>query len=54
LGTWNSLANCYEKVEQWDKAVSAWEKATLYPNNPVARVRLKRAREKLAQPKIGE
>jgi tetratricopeptide (TPR) repeat protein len=54
FGTWNSLANCYEKLEQWAKAVTAWEKATLYPNNPVARVRLKRVRERLPQPKSGQ
>ncbi len=49
--TWNSLANCYEKTEQWQKAVTAWEKATLYPKNAVALVRLKRARARLAQQK---
>lgn len=49
--TWNSLANCYEKTEQWDKAVTAWEKASLYPGNAVAINRLKRARARLAQPK---
>ena len=51
--TWNSLANCYEKTDQWTKAVGAWEKATLFPNNPVATVRLKRARARAAQPNTG-
>ncbi len=53
LQTWNSLANCYEKTDQWEKAVGAWEKASLYPNNAIATVRLKRARTRLAQPKDG-
>ena len=51
--TWNSLANCYEKTNQWEKAVAAWEKGTLYPTDAVANVRLKRARARLAQEKHG-
>ena len=31
--SWNSLAHCYEKTNQWDKAVSAWETAAQYMNN---------------------
>jgi len=54
FGTWNSLANCYEKVGQWDKAVAAWEKATLFPTNLVANRRLKQARQKLAEQKTGQ
>jgi tetratricopeptide (TPR) repeat protein len=52
--TWNSLANCYEKTDQWDKAVAAWEKATLYPDNRVAITRLKRARQHVAQQNSGK
>jgi tetratricopeptide (TPR) repeat protein len=52
--TWNSLANCYEKTEQWQKALTAWEKATLFPQNAVALVRLKRVRARLAQQKNGQ
>ncbi len=26
--TWSGLAHCYEKVNQWDKAVKTWEKVT--------------------------
>ena len=51
--TWHSLANCYEKTGQWAKAVGAWEKASLFPNNLVAIGRLKRARARLAQPNTG-
>ena len=25
--TWSGLAHCYEKTDQWDKAVKTWEKA---------------------------
>jgi tetratricopeptide (TPR) repeat protein len=51
--TWHSLANCYEKASQWDKAVAAWSKATLFENNAIANVRLKQARERLAKQKAG-
>jgi tetratricopeptide (TPR) repeat protein len=53
-GTWNSLANCYEKTDQWEKAVGAWEKATLYRDNLVAIRRLKQARQKVAERKGGQ
>ena len=46
--TWNSLATCYEKLNQWDKAVETWTKAAKYVNNPVASRRLENARKKLA------
>ena len=49
--TWHSLAHCYEKTNQWEKAVGAWEKATSYPNDPLARQRLDRARAELAKQK---
>jgi tetratricopeptide (TPR) repeat protein len=52
--TWNSLANCYEKMNIWDKAVSAWEKAAFYPNDVVAARRLKQARDRAAQQKSGK
>jgi len=48
---WNSLANCYEKTDQLEKAIAAWERGTLYPGDAVAIVRLKRARARLAQAK---
>lgn len=49
--TLHSLANCYEKAGQWDKAVATWSKATLYTNDLIAITRLRRAKEKLAQVK---
>ncbi len=52
--TWNSLANCYERTGQLEKAIAAWEKATLFPDDPVAIVRLKSARAKLARQKRGQ
>ena len=47
--TWNSLANCYERTGQWENAVGAWQKASVYPADAIARVRLKRAQARLAQ-----
>ena len=52
--TWNGLAICYEKLDKWDKAVTAWEKATLFPQDLVANRRLKQARDRLAQQKPGQ
>ena len=49
FSTWNSLAHCYEKTNQWEKAVHAWEKAVLYVDNPSAPNNLKRAQKKLAE-----
>ncbi len=43
--TWHSLALCYEKTSQWDKAVSAWENAARFPDDKVAPGRLERARQ---------
>ncbi len=43
--TWHSLALCYEKTEQWDKSVSAWEGATRYPDDKLAPIRLERAKQ---------
>lgn len=51
FNTWNSLATCYEKTNQWDKAVTAWEKASVFPANAAASHRLKQAREHVAQQK---
>jgi tetratricopeptide (TPR) repeat protein len=45
--TWNGLANCYEKTNQWDKAVEAWQSAAKFPNNLIAVRRLDRARNRL-------
>ncbi|HLJ55129.1 MAG TPA: tetratricopeptide repeat protein [Chthonomonadaceae bacterium] len=52
--SWNSLANCYEKTGQWEKAVAAWEKATLYPKDLVALRRLKQARTALEKQQGGK
>jgi len=49
--TWNGLANCYEKTNQWEKAVAAWEKGASIPEDGVARVRLSRAKKHLADQK---
>ena len=42
--TWHSLALCYEKTKQWDKAVTAWESAARFPDDNLAPLRLERAR----------
>lgn len=47
--TWHNLAHCYEKTNQWDKAVRAWESATQYVDDQLAPVRLRRARAELAR-----
>ena len=49
--TWHNLAHCYRKTKQWDKAVYAWERAMNYPDDPVARVWLPRARAERDQHK---
>ncbi len=41
--TWQNLARCYEKSNQWDKAVEAWRKATFFPQALRADYFLKRA-----------
>ena len=51
--TWHSLAACYEKTNQWAKAVSAWESATKFKDDHLAPVRLERARKKLASQSSG-
>ena len=43
--TWHNLAHCYEKTNQWDKAVGAWEAAARYTDDPIAASRLERARQ---------
>src|SRR5579884_4088150 len=47
--TWNNLARCYEKTNQWEKAVQTWERAAQIKNNPVASLHLKRAQAELAR-----
>ena len=42
--TWNGLAHCYEKTNQWDKAVHAWESASQYLKDVAAPANLARAR----------
>ena len=43
--SWNSLAHCYEKTNQWDKSVQTWETAAQYlTKNPAAQTNLARAR----------
>lgn len=54
--TWHNLARCYERVDQWDKAVKTWEMAAKFPaqtpgatrNVPAERA-LARARAELAK-----
>ena len=46
--TWNSLANCYEKLGQWDKAVETWTIASKYLKNEAAKHRLEAAKKHLA------
>jgi pentatricopeptide repeat protein len=29
--TWNNLARCYERTDQWEKAVKTWEMAAKFP-----------------------
>lgn len=41
--TWQNLARCYEKSNQWDKAVEAWRKASAYPQALRAEYFLKKA-----------
>ena len=53
--TAHNLARCYEKTEQWDKALKVWEiavnmpMAANIPNNPVAEQGVRRVKAKLAQ-----
>lgn len=49
--TWHNLAHCYEKTNQWDKAINAWETAAKIPGqlNPTAIVNLQRVRAKYEQ-----
>jgi tetratricopeptide (TPR) repeat protein len=43
FSTWHLLANCYEKTNQWDKALHAWQSAAKYPDDRLAPVRVRRA-----------
>lgn len=45
---WNSLAHCYEKTNQWEKAVKTWETACNFLNDVAAPQNLARARRELA------
>ena len=47
--TIHGLAHCYEKTNQWAKAVQAWEYAANYAEDPLAPRRLDRARAELAK-----
>jgi tetratricopeptide (TPR) repeat protein len=54
--TWNNLARCYEKTNQWEKAVKTWEAATKFTSpvggatrNVPAENGLARARAELAK-----
>jgi tetratricopeptide (TPR) repeat protein len=52
--TWHNLAFCYEKTGQWNKAVTAWEKAASFenvdrPTHDRTLQLLKNAREKAAK-----
>lgn len=51
--TWHGLAHCYEKTNQWNRAASAWERATRYQNNPAAARNLQRVREQIARTRSG-
>lgn len=42
--TWHGLAHCYERTNQWIRAVDAWQSAAQYPGDRVAEVNLRRAR----------
>jgi len=47
--TWHGLAHAYEKTNQWDKAVAAWQTATNYQDDDVAAVNLRRAKAERAR-----
>ncbi len=53
--TAHNLARCYEKTEQWNKALKVWEIAvnmpisSSIPNNPVAEAGVRRVKAKLSQ-----
>ncbi len=47
--TLHGLAHCYEKTNQWAKAVKTWEFAANYADDPLAPRRLDRARAELAK-----
>jgi len=51
LMTWHSLALCYEKSGQWDRAVQAWGTACRNPQDKIAFVHLKRAQAELEKQK---
>jgi tetratricopeptide (TPR) repeat protein len=51
--TWSGLAHCYEKLNQWDKAVKTWEQSTNYvtdgTTNATMKHNLARAKAELAK-----
>lgn len=47
--TWNMLARCYERTNQWEKAVKAWETAVKFTDNVTGPRQLERARAELAR-----
>ncbi len=40
--TWSGLAHCYEKTNQWDKAVKTWEKANNFVSDRATMSTMKR------------
>ncbi len=47
--TWHSLAHCYEKTGQWQKALAAWKRAASYPGDRVALTNLHRVEATIAK-----
>lgn len=47
--TWHGLALCYERTQQWDKALKAWESASVFPDDLLAPARIQRLRARLAK-----
>ena len=47
--TLHSLANCYEKTDQWAKSVEVWKRAAKFKDDRLAPVRLERAKAELAR-----
>ena len=46
--TYHSLAFCYQKLGQWDKAVKTWREATKFGDDPRAQALLRQAEAHLA------
>jgi tetratricopeptide (TPR) repeat protein len=54
FSTWHALANCYEKTDQWEKALHAWQEAAKYPDDRLAPVRVRRAQAHLHAAPAGQ